>query len=170
VRVVFVLAPLAVLASACGGSKAKDPVASTLAQASEHVTLRGTVTSSGKTQAFTASGDFTNHPDEGMMTMHFGPQTIHEVITGSRVYIRSTALKLAKGKSWLLVNATSDTIGTQTPTHMLKHGYPTRVTNGLVTHLDIKTSALTMSVDFSRFGEPVHVKVPAAATTTRKGT
>jgi hypothetical protein len=27
-----------------------------------------------------------------------------------------------------------------------------------------------MSVHFSRFGEPVHVQVPAAATTTRKGT
>jgi hypothetical protein len=170
VRVVFVLAPLAMLASACGGSKAKDPVASTLAQASEHVTLRGTVTSNRKTQAFTASGDFTNHPDEGTMTMHFGPQTIHEVITGSRVYIRSSALKLAKGKSWLLVNATSDTAGTQTPTHMLQHGYRMRVTDGLVRHIDIKTSTLTMSVDFSRFGEPVHVKVPAAATTTRKGT
>jgi hypothetical protein len=68
------------------------------------------------------------------------------------------------------VNATNDTVGTQTPTHMLQHGYPTRVTDGLVTHLDIKTSTLTMSVDFSRFGEPVHVKVPAASTTTRKGT
>jgi hypothetical protein len=144
-------------------------VANTLAQSSEHVTLRGTVTSSGKTQAFTAAGDFTNHPDRGTMTMHFGSQTIHEVITGSRVYIRSSALKLAKGKSWLLVDAASDTAGTQTPTHMLQHGYPTTVKDGLVRHIDLKTKTLTMSVDLSRFGAPVHVQVPAAATTTRKG-
>jgi hypothetical protein len=167
VRVAFVLAPLALLVSACGSSK--DPVANTLAQSSEHVTLRGTVTSSGKTQAFTAAGDFTNHPDRGMMTMQFGSQTIHEVITGSRVYIRSTALKLAKGKSWLLVDAASDAAGTQTPTHMLQHGYPTTVKDGLVRHIDLKTKTLTMSVDLSRFGAPVHVQVPAAATTTRKG-
>jgi hypothetical protein len=166
VRVAFVLAPLALLFTACGGSK--DPVANTLAQSSEHVTLRGTVTSNGKSQAFSASGDFTNRPDRGMMTMHFGPQTIHEVITGSRVYIRSTALKLAKGKSWLLVNSASDVAGTQTPTHMLKHGYPMTVKDGLVRHIDLKTNTLTMSVDFSQFGAPVHVQVPAAATTTRK--
>jgi hypothetical protein len=168
VRAAIAITPLALLASSCGGGKA-DPVAKTLAQPSEHVTLTGTVTSNGKTQAFSAAGDFTNHPDEGVMTMHFGSQTVHEVITGSRVYIRSTALKLAKGKSWLLVNATSDTAGTQTPTHMLKHGYPTRVRDGLVRHIDLKTKTLTMSVDLSRFGEPVHVHVPAAATTTRKG-
>jgi hypothetical protein len=168
VRAAIVIAPLALLASACGGKV--DPVAKTLAQPSEHVTLHGTVTSNGKTQAFTAAGDFTNHPDQGTMTMHFGPQTIHEVITGSRVYIRSTALKLAKGKSWLLVSATSDTAGTQTPTHMLRHGYPMSVKDGLVRHIEIKTTTLTMSVDFSRFGKPVHVQVPSAAVTTRKET
>jgi hypothetical protein len=166
-RAAIAIAPLALLASSCGGKV--DPVAKTLAQASEHVTLHGTVTSNGKKQAFTAAGDFTNHPDRGTMTMHFGLQTVHEVITGSRVYIRSTALKLAKGKLWLLVNATSDTAGTQTPTHMLRHGYPMSVKDGLVRHIDVKTKTLTMSVDFSRFGEPVHVQVPSAATTTREG-
>jgi hypothetical protein len=166
VRAAIAIAPLALLATSCGGKT--DPVAKTLAQPSEHVTLRGTITSSGQTQAFTAAGDFTNHPDQGAMTMHFGPQTVHEVITGSRVYIRSNALKLARGKSWLLVSATSDTAGTQTPTHMLRHGYPTRVKDGLVRHIDVKTKTFTMSVDLSRFGEPVHVQVPAAATTTRK--
>jgi hypothetical protein len=166
VRAAIAIAPLALLTSSCGGKA--DPVAKTLAQSSEHVTLRGTVTSGGKTQAFSANGDFTNHPDQGVMTMHLGGQSIHEVITGSRVYIRSNALKLAKGKSWLLVNATSDAAGTQTPTHMLRHGYPMRVKDGLVRHIDLKTKTLTMAVDFSRFGEPVHVHVPAAATTTRK--
>jgi hypothetical protein len=166
VRVAIVIAPLALFVSACGSSK--DPVANTLAQSSEHVTLHGTVTSSGQTQAFTATGDFTNHPDRGTMTMQFGPQTVHEVITGSQVYIRSNALKLAKGKSWLLVSATSDAAGTQTPTHMLKHGYPMTVKDGLVRHIDLKNKTLTMSVDLSRFGEPVNVQVPAAATTTRK--
>ncbi|MDX6450850.1 MAG: hypothetical protein QOH16_899 [Gaiellaceae bacterium] len=167
-RAAIAIAPLALLASSCGGKV--DPVAKTLAQSSEHVTLRGTVTSNGTTQAFTAAGAFTNHPDQGMMTMHFGPQTVHEVINGSRVYIRSTALKLTKGKSWLLVNATRDTVGTQTPTHMLRHGYPMSVKDGLVRHIEIKTKTLTISVDFSRFGEPVHVHVPSAATTTREGT
>jgi hypothetical protein len=165
-RAAIVIAPLALLTSSCGGKA--DPVAKTLAQSSEHVTLSGTVSSGGKTQAFSAAGDFTNHPDRGAMTMHFGAQTIHEVITGSRVYIRSNALKLAKGKSWLLVSAASDAAGTQTPTHMLQHGYPMRVKDGLVRHIDLKTKTLTMSVDLSRFGEPVHVHVPAAATTTRK--
>ena len=165
-RAAIAIAPLALLASSCGGKT--DPVAKTLAQSSEHVTLRGTVTSGGNTQAFSAAGDFTNHPDQGAMTMHFGTQAIHEVITGSRVYIRSSALKLAKGKSWLLVSASSDAAGTQTPTHMLEHGYPIRVKDGLVSHIDLKTKTLTMSVDLSRFGEPVHVQVPAAATTTRK--
>jgi hypothetical protein len=66
------------------------------------------------------------------------------------------------------VSATSDAAGTQTPTHMLKHGYPITVKDGLVRHIDLKNKTLTMSVDLSRFGEPVNVRVPAAATTTRK--
>jgi hypothetical protein len=163
----MVIAPLAVLASSCGGKV--DPIEKTLAQKSEHVDLRGTVTAAGKTQSFSASGDFSNHPDQGEMTMHLGGQTIHEVIAGSRVYINSTAVRLPKGKKWLVVDAKQDTAGTQTPTHMLRHGgYPVRVVNGLVRHIDVKTPTVTMSVDFSGFGRPVHVHIPAAATTTRK--
>ncbi len=166
-RVAIAIAPVVLLASSCGGKS--DPVAKTLAQPSEHVALTGTVTAAGKKQRFTASGDFTNHPDQGTMTMRLGGQTIHEVITGTRVYIRSNALKMPKGKLWLLVDAKQDLAGTQTPAHMLQHGgYPLRVQHGLVTHIDIKTSNVTMSVDFSRFGSPVRVQVPSAATTTRK--
>jgi hypothetical protein len=166
-RAAIAIAPLALLASSCGGKA--DPIEKTLAQKSEHVDLRGTVTTAGKTQSFSASGDFSNHPDQGEMTMQLGGQTIHEVITGSRVYINSTALTLPKGKKWLVVDAKRDPAGTQTPTHMLRHGgYPMRIEDGLVRHIDVKTPTVTMSVDFSGFGRPVHVHIPAAATTTRK--
>jgi hypothetical protein len=166
-RAAIAFAPLALFASSCGGKT--NPVERTLAQKSEHVELHGTVKAAGKTQTFNASGDFTNHPDQGEMTMQLGGQTIHEVVTAAKVYIQSTALKLPKGKEWLVVDAAEDKAGTQTPTHMLRHGgYPMRVKDGLVTHIDLTTSTVTMSVDLSDFGESVHIHVPAAATTMRK--
>jgi hypothetical protein len=168
VRAVFALAPVALLASSCGGSK--DPVAMTLAQKSEHVEIKGTVTAGGKTQPFSASGDFTNDPDQGTMIMQLGGATVREVITGSRVYLSSKSLGLPKGRTWLSVDASQQPGVTQTPAQILRSGkkYPMRVEDGLVRHIDVTTPQVTMSMDLSRFGEPVQVHVPAAATTIRK--
>jgi hypothetical protein len=171
VRCVLALGPLALLASGCGSD---DPVAKTLAQSSEHVELSGTVTAGGKTQAFRASGDFRNDPDEGSLTLHVGSSTVHAVITASRVYLSSSSFRLPKGKRWLSVDAANAPAGTQTPAQILRAiaggaHYRTTTSHGLVRHIDVTDPQVNMSMDLSHFGDPVQVRIPAPAMTVRQG-
>ncbi|HVC88245.1 MAG TPA: hypothetical protein VNC40_12585 [Gaiellaceae bacterium] len=170
-RCVLALGPVALLAAGCG---AEDPVAKTLAQSSEHVELSGIVTAGRKTQRFHASGDFRNHPDEGSLRLHVGSSTVHAVITESRVYLSSPSFRLPKGKQWLSVSAANAPAGTQTPARVLRAigsgaHYRTTTANGLVRHIEISDPQVTMAIDFSRFGEPIRVHIPASAMTVRQG-
>jgi hypothetical protein len=160
-RCVFALAPLAVVASACG-SKA-DPYARSLARGSEHVELKGSALAAGVRVPFAASGDFTNSPDRGSMTLHFEHgATFREIVTSSRVYIQLE-------RRWYSVSTTSAPVGTQTPAEILRAHAPGRIEGGVVRHVDIHTPRVTMSIDFSRYGEPVHVAVPRSAVFKPKG-
>jgi hypothetical protein len=161
VRCALAVAPLAVLATACG-SKA-DPYAKSLARGSEHVELTGTALAAGERVPFTASGDFTNDPDRGTMTLRFknGPP-FREVVTAQKVYLRMH-------ERWYAVSTRSAPVGTQTPAEILRARRPGSVEGGLVRHVDIHTPKVTMSVDFSRYGEPVRVRIPRAVIFKTKG-
>ena len=159
-RCALALAPLAVVATACG-SKA-DPYAKSLAQGSEHVELKGTALAAGKRVPFSASGNFTNSPDRGSMTLHIGVATFREVVTAEKVYLRIH-------KHWYAVSTKSAPVGTQTPAQILRAHRPARVEGGLVRHVDIHTPRVTMSIDFSRYGEPVRVRIPRSLIFKPKG-
>ena len=166
-RCAIAVAPLALLATSCGGKA--DPWAKSLAQRSEHVELTGRVVVAGKRQLYTASGDFLNQPDQGTMTMYIGETTVREVVTEGRIYLSSPTFHLPRGK-WLSVDATKAFTGTQTPAQIFRAGTASgaRIEDGLVRHVDIRASRVTMSIDFSRYGEPVLVHVPPPFATVRE--
>jgi hypothetical protein len=160
VRAVCAVAPLALATSACGGKP--DAVAKTLAQPSEHVELRGTVTAGAARGRFTASGDFENDPDRGTMTMRIGGATVREVITPGRIYLQS---RLFGTRHWRAVD-TGSAAPVQTPAQILRvlaagTRYPFSVAGGLVRRVRVRTSAVSMTVILSRFGEPIDVQIPS---------
>ena len=76
-RAAIAFAPLALLATSCGG-KAADPYAKSLALGSEHIEINGWVADGTKHVPITASGDFTNQPDRGTLTIHQQGATLRE--------------------------------------------------------------------------------------------
>ena len=149
-RVAIAFAPLALLATSCGG-KAADPYAKSLALGSERVEINGWVANGTKHVPISASGDFTNHPDRGTLTIHQQGATLHEVFDRNTVYLRA-------GKNW--VSQPVNTKMAQTPAQMFRARKPARVVNGRVVHIQQTTSTGSISIDFSRYGERVSVTIP----------
>ena len=149
-RAAIAFAPLALLATSCGG-KAADPYAKSLALGSEHVEINGWVANGTKHVPISASGDFTNHPDRGTLTIHQQGATLHEVFDRNTVYLRA-------GKNW--VSQPVNTKMAQTPAQMFRARKPARVVNGRVVHIQQTTSTGSISIDFSRYGERVSVTIP----------
>ncbi|MCW2964183.1 MAG: hypothetical protein JWO17_1435 [Actinomycetia bacterium] len=150
-RAAIAIAPFALLATSCGG-KAGDPYAKSLAMGSEHVEMRGWVTANGKTRIpISASGDFTNTPDRGTLTVHMHGATFREVFDRNTVYVQ-------RGNDW--VRARVEAGSPQTPAQFFRARRPARAQDGLVRHIDDKSRSGFLSVDFSRYGAHVSVTVP----------
>jgi hypothetical protein len=143
VRAAFALAPVALLATSCGAHS--DPYEHSLAQGSEHVDFRGRVNGI----AITGSGDFTNAPDRGRVTVHTPTGDVQQVIVGQKVYTRVAG-------AWNVAQVD----GVQTAAQMLRARIPARVVDGLVRHLEIRTGKSVVAYDFSRYGKHVSVTVP----------
>jgi hypothetical protein len=143
VRAALTLAPVALLATSCGAHR--DPYANSLAQGSEHVEFRGTVNG----VAITGSGDFTNTPDRGRVTVRTPTGVVQQVIDGHNVYTRA-------GGVWHV----EQVAGVQTAAQMLRARVPARIAGDLVRHLEIRSGKAVVSYDFSRYGEKVSVTVP----------
>jgi hypothetical protein len=131
-------------ATACGGKKV-DPYERSLARGSEHVDFRGTVSG----VSITGSGDFTNAPDRGRVTVHTPTGDVQQVIDGHGVYTRV-------GGAWHLERVD----GVQTAAQMLRARIPARIVDGLVRSLEIRTGKSVVSYDFSQYGKQVSVAVP----------
>jgi hypothetical protein len=149
VRVAATIAPLALLATSCGGKD--DPYAKSLAQGSEHVEYRGTVLVEGEPVPLRGSGDFTNSPDRGTLVIRQGTHTIREVYANSTVYIRDR-------NRWVSAKVRGD--APETPAQMLRLRLPAKVEDGLVRRIFLKTADGSITVDFSQYGEKVTVTVP----------
>jgi hypothetical protein len=150
-RVAFALAPVALLATSCGGKS--DPYAASLAKGSEHVEAKGLVLAGGMWVPFTESGDFTNDPDRGRITLRLKGQTFHQVVTSRYVYMQQ------KNGAWKRVPAARDT-GPQTPAQIFRTRPSATIVDGLVRHIELSTDNIRMSIDFSKYGEHVSVTVP----------
>jgi hypothetical protein len=152
VRAAVAIAPVALLATSCGGKD--DPYAKSLAMGSEHFEGSGTVRAAGIRARFTETGDFTNQPDRGRLTLRFvNGGTFREIVTSNAVYIRFE-------NRWVRAPAYSAPVALKTPAQLFKAGFPATIEDGLVRHMEIRTPKLKMSIDFSRYGEKVSVTVP----------
>jgi len=153
VRAAIAIAPIALLATSCGGKS--DPYAKSLGMGSEHVEAKGTALVAGVHGVpFTESGDFTNRPDRGMLKLHFvNGGTFREIVTADAVYI------LFQNR-WVKAPAYSAPVALKTPAQLFKAHFPGTITGGLVRHMAIRTAKLKMSIEYSRYGEHVSVTVP----------
>jgi hypothetical protein len=152
VRAALGLAPVVLLATSCGAQT--DPYEHSLAQGSEHVEARGSVYAGGTWVPFTESGDFTNDPDRGKITLRIRGASFREVVTPRYVYMQQP------GGAWKGVPAAGRGSGPQTPAQIFRTRPTATITGGLVRHVEISTSNVKLSVDFSKYGEPVSVTVP----------
>jgi hypothetical protein len=151
-RVACALAPVAVLATSCGGKS--DPYTASIAKGSEHVEARGAVLAGGTWVQFTESGDFTNDPDRGRITLHLKGQTFRQVVTPRYVYMQQ------KNGTWKRVPSAGRGTGPQTPAQIFRTHPTATIVNGLVRHVELDTENLRMSLDFTKYGEPVSITVP----------
>jgi hypothetical protein len=153
VRAAIAIAPFALLATSCGGKS--DPYAKSLGMGSEHVEAKGVARVAGvRGVAFTESGDFTSRPDRGALTLHFvNGETFREVVTPDAVYIRFQ-------NRWVKAPSYRAPVALKTPAQLFKAHFPATIKDGLVSHMQVRTPKLTMSIDFSRYGEHVSVTVP----------
>ncbi len=152
-RLAIALAPVALLATSCGGGKS-DPYAASLAKGSEHVEAKGTVFAGGTWVPFTESGDFTNEPDRGRITLRLKGQTFHQVVTPRYVYMQQPS------GAWKRVPVAGRGLSPQTPAQIFRTRPTATIVDGLVSHIEISNSNVHMSVDFSKYGEPVSITVP----------
>jgi hypothetical protein len=150
VRAAFTLAPVALLATSCGAHG--DPYARSLAQGSEHIEATGAVLA-GTWVSFTESGDFTNNPDRGRITLRIDGTSYNEVVTPHFVYM------LDRG-TWTRIPLTGGNVSPQTPAQIFRARPKASIVGGLVSHVDLRTAKVRMSVDFSKYGEPVSVTIP----------
>src|SRR4051812_27331789 len=97
-RALLLLLPIALVLAACGGDVVSlDPVAkaadSTSKQGSEHVEFAASVGAAGRLVRMTGSGDFSNDPQLGQMTLRFTTGAtsyeMREVIDDWTVYMSS---------------------------------------------------------------------------------
>jgi hypothetical protein len=132
--------------TACGEKKL-DPYENSLAQGSEHIELSGVI----EGHAITGSGDFTNAPDRGVLTIHEGPETIHEVFADRKVFVRV-------GEQW--VSKVVPVGAPQTPAQMFKARQPATIEDGLVRQIVQRSPSGTITIDFSDYGKHVSVTVP----------
>ena len=126
--------------TACGGKKI-DPYANSLAQGSEHVDFRGVVDG----VAITGTGDFTNNPDRGRVTLHTPTGDVRQVIDGHTVYT-------AAGGRWHVKRVG----GLQTAAQMFRARVPATVAGGFVRRI-VRHG---VTYDFSQYGKNVSVHVP----------
>jgi hypothetical protein len=150
-RTAFALAPVALLATSCGGKS--DPYEVSIAKGSEHVEAKGFVRAGGSWVPFTESGDFTNNPDRGRITLRIRGQSFHQVVTSRYVYMQEHG-------AWKRVPLTGRDLSPQTPAQIFRTRPTATIVDGLVRHVELSTSNIRMSVDFSKYGEPVSVTVP----------
>jgi hypothetical protein len=148
-RAALALAPVALLATSCGGKS--DPYAKSLAMGSEHVEIKGWIDDGEKRVPITGAGDFTNSPDRGTLTIRQRGVTIREVYDRNTVYTRV-------GNKWF--SERLDTETPQTPAQMFRARKPARIESGLVRRIEQRSPAGFISIDFSRYGEKVSVTVP----------
>jgi hypothetical protein len=151
-RAAIAIAPVALLATSCGG-KAADPYAKSLAMGSEHVEAKGAVHAGGTWVAFTESGDFTNNPDRGRITLRIRGESFHQVVTSRYVYMQEHG-------AWKRVPLAGRDMSPQTPAQIFRTRPTATIADGLVRHIEISTQNIRMSVDFSKYGEPVSITVP----------
>jgi hypothetical protein len=114
VRVLFLLAPLALIAASCGDTVSLDPVAkaadTSTKQTSEHMDIDASVTAGTQVIAMTGGGDFQNAPARGQFLMRVRANgrdaSMQEVVNGEQIYISSPALmgQLPGAKKWMSVN------------------------------------------------------------------
>jgi hypothetical protein len=150
VRVAATIAPLALLATSCG-NRHVDPYLKSLEMGSEHVELHGSFAQAGKQWRVSVTGDFTNAPDRGRLTIVAGKSTFHEVFADGKVYV-DTYGKWISGK----VHGTSP----QTPAQMFRAHLPARIENGLVRSITVQSSGGSATYVFSKYGEHVSVTIP----------
>jgi hypothetical protein len=149
VRAVCAVAPLALLATSCSGKS--DPYAASLARGSEHVELHGLVHQGGRQVRITGSGDFTNEPDRGRLTIDAGGKPFQQVFADGTIYVRAR-------KTW--VSRKLNDKSPQTPAQMFRAHVPARTDGGLVRSITVRNQTGAVTYDFSRYGEPVTVAVP----------
>ena len=147
-RVAATIAPLALLATSCGGSK-QDPYAKSLAMGSEHVEITADL-SAGR--HLVGSGDFTNAPDRGRYSFTVdGKPDQRQVFANGRIYVYGF------GK-WLTMTMTVHT--PQTPAQMFRAHLPAKIENGLVRSITLHSHGSVATYVFSKYGEPVSITIP----------
>ena len=149
-RVAATIAPLALLATSCGGKA--DPYAKSLAMGSEHVEITADVSLGKKHQHITGSGDFTNAPDRGHYTFVLGRTTHHQVFANGRLYIDVDG-------EWMSAKVSSHS--PQTPATMFRAHLPAKVEGGLIRSITVHDGiGGVANYVFSKYGEHVSVTVP----------
>jgi hypothetical protein len=149
VRAALALAPVALLATSCGGKT--DPYAKSLAMGSEHVELHASFGRAGRQAHVTATGDFTNTPDRGRLHIVASGNSFDEVFVGNNIYV-NTFGEWVSGK----VHGNNP----QTPAQMFRARLPARAENGLVRSITVRSAGGSATYVFSKYGEPVSVTIP----------
>jgi hypothetical protein len=149
VRVAATIAPLALLATSCGGKS--DPYAKSLALGSEHVEITADVSLGKAHQHITGSGDFTNAPDRGHYTFVVGRTSHHQVFANGRLYVDLNG-------QWLSSKLT--THSPQTPATMFRAHLPAKLEDGVVRSITVRDTGSVATYVFSKYGEHVSVTVP----------
>ena len=149
-RVAATIAPLALLATSCGGSKV-DPYAKSLAMGSEHVELRASFARAGKQMHITGSGDFTNTPDRGRLRIVANGNSFEQVFAGNRIYVKTFG-------EWISGRVHGN--NPETPAEMFRAHLPARTARGLVQSITVNSSGGSATYVFSKYGEPVSVTIP----------
>jgi hypothetical protein len=137
VRVALGMTVLAT-ATACGEQKV-DPYENSLAQGSEHVEFHGVL--QGRSVA--GSGDFRG--DRGTLTTRAGTTTVHQVVDGHRIFVRTVS-------GW----RTRLTTGSNTPAQMFRKRLPATIEDDLVKKIVVGP----ITYEFSKYGEDVSVTLP----------
>jgi LppX_LprAFG lipoprotein len=185
-RAVLFLLPIALVLAACGGDVVSlDPVAkaadSTSKQGSEHVEFTASVGAAGRLVSMTGSGDFSNDPQLGQMTLRFTTGAtsyeMREVINNWTVYMSSPlfARALPSGKQWLSLDLKKagkaagidlGSLTTQTPTGTLAQ---LRASGNVVEvgreAIDgVATTHYTATIDMSKIPNSARIKQLTNAT------
>ena len=148
-RVAATVAPLALLATACGAKS--DPYAASLAQPSEHVEFTADITGPKGRERITGSGDFTNHPDRGQYTFVAGGRSFHQVFANDKLYVHVSG-------RWLPRRLVAQ--DPQTPAQMFRAHLPAKVEGGLIRSITVREAGSAATYVFSHYGKKVSVTVP----------